>query len=189
MSPKHYLVVDLEATCCNQKTIPAKEMEIIEIGALMTDVNFQLISSFQSFIRPVRHATLTPFCSQLTSIQQSDVDLAPPFAEVIARFKEWIYRYPNFVFCSWGNYDRKQLEQDCAFHGVSYPIGAEHINLKERFAQQQGLRKKQGARGAVWLAGLEFEGTHHRGIDDARNIARLLPFCLGDARIKPANRS
>jgi inhibitor of KinA sporulation pathway (predicted exonuclease) len=27
--------------------------------------------------------------------------------------------------------------------------------------------------------GLDLVGTHHRGIDDARNIARLLPYCLG----------
>jgi hypothetical protein len=27
--------------------------------------------------------------------------------------------------------------------------------------------------------GLAFQGTHDRGIDDARNIARLLPYALG----------
>ena len=29
------------------------------------------------------------------------------------------------------------------------------------------------------MAGLQFEGTAHRGIDDARNIARLLPLIVG----------
>ena len=33
--------------------------------------------------------------------------------------------------------------------------------------------------GALAQAGLPLAGTHHRGIDDARNIARLLPFALG----------
>jgi hypothetical protein len=77
MTAKHYLVVDLEATCCNQKTLPAREKEIIEIGAIMCDADFKLLSSFQSFIRPVRHPQLTPFCSEPTSIQQSDVEHAP----------------------------------------------------------------------------------------------------------------
>jgi inhibitor of KinA sporulation pathway (predicted exonuclease) len=31
---------------------------------------------------------------------------------------------------------------------------------------------------ALQLAGLPLEGTHHRGIDDARNIAKLLPYIL-----------
>jgi inhibitor of KinA sporulation pathway (predicted exonuclease) len=30
--------------------------------------------------------------------------------------------------------------------------------------------------------GLRFEGTQHRAIDDARNIARLLPHVLGRER-------
>ena len=33
----YYLVIDLEATCCDQGTIPAGKMEIIEIGAVMAD--------------------------------------------------------------------------------------------------------------------------------------------------------
>jgi len=29
---------------------------------------------------------------------------------------------------------------------------------------------------ALQMTGLALEGTHHRALDDARNIARLLPF-------------
>lgn len=52
--------------------------------------------------------------------------------------------------------------------------------------QRQGLAKKPGLDQAVKLAGLQFTGTHHRGIDDARNIARLLPYIFGDRRLAPA---
>ena len=31
---------------------------------------------------------------------------------------------------------------------------------------------------ALQLVDLPLEGTHHRGIDDARNIAKLLPYML-----------
>ncbi|GIS61919.1 MAG: hypothetical protein CM1200mP2_41440 [Planctomycetaceae bacterium] len=34
---------------------------------------------------------------------------------------------------------------------------------------------------ALKEVGLELRGTHHRGIDDARNIARLLPFIVGES--------
>ena len=37
--------------------------------------------------------------------------------------------------------------------------------------------------------GLPLVGTHHRGIDDARNIARLLPFALGRQRLEGRPRS
>jgi len=83
-----------------------------------------------------------------------------------------------FLFCSWGAYDRGQFEQDAAHHGVSLPLGDRHLNLKAAFAQSTSGRRC-GMKGALRRVGLPLEGSHHRGIDDARNIARLLPWCLG----------
>lgn len=179
-----YLVIDLEATCCDSGTVPREQMEIIEIGAVMVRrKTFEVEGEFQTFIRPVRHPRLTSFCTSLTSITQSDVDAAPAFDEAIRNFKRWLYGYAGFVFCSWGDYDLKQLRQDCDFHRVPYPISASHINGKKQFTERQGLSKKPGLVDAVRLAGMDFSGTHHRGIDDARNIARLLPFMFADALI------
>ena len=176
----YYLVIDFEATCCDRGTVPRGEMEIIEIGAVMVEgARLQPVAEFQSFVHPVRNPVLTDFCTQLTSIRQSDVDRAPAFAEFIAAFREWLYGYDNFVFCSWGDYDLKQLQQDCGYHNIPYPIGAPHMNLKRMLTERHMLRKKPGLDQAVRLMGLEFSGTHHRGIDDARNIARLLPFIVG----------
>jgi len=53
------------------------------------------------------------------------------------------------------------------------------------FSEKQGLKKKQGMAGALKLCGLPLEGTHHRGIDDARNIARMLPWIVGDKALAP----
>ncbi len=51
------------------------------------------------------------------------------------------------------------------------------------FSRSQGLKKKQGMAEALKLCGLKLEGAHHRGIDDARNIARMLPWIVGDKRV------
>lgn len=179
--PENYLVIDFEATCCDRGTVPREHMEIIEIGAVMVAArDFRVEGEFQSFVRPVRHSVLTPFCRQLTSIRQADVDAAPAFGEMVATFKEWLYRWRGFTFCSWGDYDLHQLNQDCDFHRVPNPIGAPHLNLKRAMTERLALRKKPGLGDAVKMAGLQFEGTAHRGIDDARNIARLLPLIVGD---------
>ncbi|MOA69379.1 hypothetical protein D3C78_1975310 [compost metagenome] len=39
-------------------------------------------------------------------------------------------------------------------------------------------RKRVGLNRALEMSGLTFLGTQHRGLDDARNIARLLPATL-----------
>lgn len=185
LKPERYLVIDFEATCCDKGTVPREQMEIIEIGAVMVEAdNYQVVNEFQSFVRPVRHPKLTAFCTDLTSIHQQDVDNAPVFQDAITSFKTWLYQYSNFVFCSWGDYDVKQLRQDCDFHKVPYPISAPHLNVKRLMAERQQLSKKPGLGEAVRLAGLEFSGTHHRGIDDARNIARLLPYVFAEARLR-----
>jgi inhibitor of KinA sporulation pathway (predicted exonuclease) len=181
----YFLVIDLEATCCDKQTITSREMEIIEIGAVMVEAsNLLLVSEFQTFIKPVRHPILTSFCQQLTSISQEQIDRAPTYKEAISNFKEWLKNYSNSIFSSWGDYDRKQFEQDSNFHKISYPFCCEHINLKQLFTDTQRLPKRYGMKGALKLAGIELEGTHHRGIDDARNIAKLLPYILGKWKIK-----
>ena len=180
----YFLIVDLEATCCDKKTIKRCEMEIIEIGAVMVEaIDLTIVSEFQTFIKPVRHAILTKFCQDLTSISQEQVDRAFTYQQAIANFQQWLYQYPNFIFGSWGDYDRQQFEQDSKFHKISYPISSEHINLKRLFTDNQGLSKRYGMAQALALAGIELIGTHHRGIDDARNIARLLPYILGREKI------
>jgi inhibitor of KinA sporulation pathway (predicted exonuclease) len=177
---QRYLVVDLEATCCDRGSVPREQMEIIELGAVMLDpVDFHVVDEFQSFVRPVRHPKLTAFCTRLTTIEQRDVDDAPTFVEFIGAVRSWLERYSDYAFCSWGDYDRKQLQRDCDFHRVPNPIDAPHLNLKRAFADRYGLRKPPGLGEAMRLAGLKFDGTAHRGIDDARNIARLVPYVFG----------
>lgn len=73
------LIVDLEATCWEDKSMFA-EMETIEIGALLIDLHDRdNAREFDCFIRPVRNPILSDFCKNLTSINQEDVDRAETF--------------------------------------------------------------------------------------------------------------
>lgn len=147
-------------------------MEIIEIGAVsVVSQTGEIISEFQSFIRPVRNPKLTSFCKELTSISQDQVDSADEYPAVIKNLREWLSQLEDYDFCSWGFYDRRQFEQDSQFHAVPYPFAGPHRNLKIEFGETLGLKKKPGVGGALRRLGIEFEGTPHRGIDDARVIA------------------
>src|SRR5690606_10631645 len=83
-----------------------------------------------------------------------------------------------FILCSWGAYDLAQFQVDCHRHGLELPASfTRHVNLKKQYARLRGIRPCGMAR-ALAPAGLKLEGTHHRGIDDARNIARLAALVL-----------
>ncbi|BBD57519.1 exonuclease [Nostoc sp. HK-01] len=180
----YLLVLDLEATCCDQGTIKRYEMEIIEIGAVMVKAqDLTIIDEFQTFIKPVRYPILTDFCKSLTSITQTQVDQAPGYSEAIAILQKWLSHYPNAVFGSWGDYDRNQFKQDSKFHNLPFPIAYPHINLKQQFSESQSLSKRYGMAEALQLVNIELQGRHHRGIDDARNIAKLLPWILNRQKL------
>lgn len=180
----YFLVLDLEATCCDKETIKRHEMEMIEIGAVMVEAEtLTIIDEFQTFVKPVRNPVLTPFCTSLTSITQTQVEQAPGYADAILLLQKWLSNYQNAVFGSWGDYDYNQFEEDSKFHKVPFPISYPHINLKKLFSNTQGLSELYGMAEALKLAAIKLEGTHHRGIDDAKNIAKLLPFILGKQQI------
>ncbi len=181
-----YLVVDLEATCCDRKTIPHVKREIIEIGAVMLDAEFVVESEFQRFVKPISNPQLTSFCTELTSITQEIVDAAPSYGEAIGDFSQWVGQYPRFVFCAWGDFDRRQIQLECKRHGLTNPIQTTCLNLRTMFGRSQDLPGLFSLNESLKMANLEFTGVHHRGIDDARNIAKLLPFCLGQRRLERA---
>ncbi|MDI1442900.1 3'-5' exonuclease [Polyangium sp. 6x1] len=181
-SPSHYLVVDLEATCSEDGSIPREETEIIEIGAVLVEAaTLKTVREMQTFVRPIRHPRLTPFCTKLTTITQADVDAAPRFPAAMGKLRDFLGR-DAALFCSWGNYDRNQLERDARRHGIRLPLGKDHWNLKAAFARRHNEGREIGVGQALRRLGLSFQGTHHRGIDDARNIARILPHVLDRAR-------
>ncbi|MCC6556143.1 MAG: exonuclease domain-containing protein [Polyangiaceae bacterium] len=184
-SNTHYLVVDLEATCWEDGAIPRDQMEIIEIGAVLVDAGtLEPVRDLGAFVRPIRHRQLSDFCTRLTTITQAQVDAAPLFPVALRAVRE-LLRGTDSLFCSWGKYDRGQLERDAKRHGVPLPFGGRHLNLKEAFSKRLGESREYGVGQALRRVGLSFVGTQHRAIDDARNIARLLPYALG-ARAMPA---
>lgn len=175
-----YLIVDLEATCWQNEKDNSK-METIEIGALMLPESLELPApEYQRFIRPFAHPILTEFCTQLTSITQETVDSADYFQTVFPDFVAWIEeqtRDEPFTFCSWGDYDYGQLKRDCARWGLDFPASFDQrINLKR--AYKQVFKVRVGMADALGMLDMTLEGTHHRGIDDARNIARIAQVVL-----------
>lgn len=181
---KWLCVVDLEATCWENKRMPGPngqgwvepQMEIIEIGAqLLRLPQLELEDEFDTFIRPKLNPVLSDFCKTLTSIRQEDVDKAPLFPDALEKFVAWLKPagpIGSVLFGSWGFYDKNQLKLDCELHGVAYPFDDSHINIKQYVAQKMGWNGK-GVGKALGLLGMEFEGTPHRGIDDVRNIVRI----------------
>ncbi|CAH8487451.1 ERI1 exoribonuclease 2 [Schistosoma bovis] len=188
-----FFILDLESTCFEDES--RKPAEIIEFPVVVLDsVTGKLVDSFQSFVKPTENPELSVFCSDLTSIQQCNVEDAPTLAVVLKRFEHWLRKTKETLGCSfkgqpattaifvtWTDWDISTcLWDECRRKKLPLPGDMlNRIDLKAIFQQWLGSHKvgrkwRGGLKDALNLVGLHFEGRPHRGIDDAKNTARLL---------------
>lgn len=175
--PGLIVVCDLEATCWNDGDSQSiDDMEVIEIGCVLCDLNGNIKDKFQSFVRPEKKPLLSSFCTKLTSITQDDVNQAPLFAEALQLLDQWTASR-NVLWSSWGNFDCKLLLSqqsrtavDCLF------TKGPHVNLKKAWRRTTKQRRQNDLQSALTFHGLRFEGVPHRAISDAENTARLMPY-------------
>jgi 3'-5' exoribonuclease 1 len=176
------VALDLEASCWEAAWVRHR-METIEIGAVRLDDELEPVDEFDELVRPVVVPRLSSFCRQLTSITQEQVDAADTFPKAFARFVTWLGPGPRRLV-TWGAFDLGQFRLDCERHGMAFPehLVAGHVNLKTAFGAWKGM-KRVAMDQAMEVLGLEPAGHAHRGIDDARNLARVaratLPHVIG----------
>ncbi|MDX3382174.1 exonuclease domain-containing protein [Streptomyces niveiscabiei] len=175
-------VIDLEATCWDGQPPPGSVNEIIEIGLTVVDLTARTrVSRHRILVRPTR-SRVSAFCTELTGLTQAEAARGVSFPEACRVLVEE-YGAGVRPWASWGEYDRRQFARQSQADGVAYPFGysAErtHTNAKAVFTEAYGLRGKPGMARALQLAGLPLEGRHHRGEDDAWNIAALVLDLVG----------
>ena len=172
----NFIIYDLEATCWETKTESnGKAQEIIEIGGLKINEYGEIMSRFESFVRPTIYPQLSDFCQRLTTITQVDVNQADTFPVVIEDFLDWIglNDEEEYLLCSWGFFDKKAFAKNCQIHDLDDSWTTAHISLKHQYPRIKGLAYAIGLHKAVEREGFEFEGAHHRGIDDAINLSKI----------------
>ncbi len=175
------IVVDVESTCWEGSPPAGEESDVIEIGVCTLDLaTLERADRRALLVRPER-SSVSPFCTELTTIRPDDVADAPTLREA-CKILRADYASDRRVWASWGDYDRRQIERCCAALGCGYPFGTTHWNAKSIFAVTRRLDREVGMARALALAGLPLEGTHHRGVDDAWNIAALLATVLRASR-------
>ncbi|HLA45214.1 MAG TPA: 3'-5' exonuclease [Aggregatilineales bacterium] len=171
------IIVDVEATCWKDRTAPpGQQSEIIEIGVCLLDLESFTRSEKRSILVRPERSSVSEFCTQLTTLTQEQVDTGISFADACAMLV-LDFGSENRIWGSWGNYDRKMFEYQCASFAANYPFSDTHINIKAWMADLKNTRQ-MGLAAALRHLNLAMEGTHHRGDDDAWNIAQVMSVLL-----------
>ncbi len=175
------IVVDLEATCWEGDPPPGQEQEIIEIGVCALDIATGKRSKKRSLLVRPERSTVSPFCTKLTTLTQEQVDQGISFAEAVETLRR-DYQPADRTWASYGDFDRILFQRQCDRRGVIYPFGRTHLNVKNLLAISLNLPYEIGLDQAVAQFHLPFDGTHHRGDDDAWNIAAVLAGIIARTR-------
>jgi inhibitor of KinA sporulation pathway (predicted exonuclease) len=176
-TPKLCLVIDVEATCWRKNPpsgtpIMERQNEIIEIGITPISMPDKEILTSESIIVLPTTTEISEFCTELTSLTPEFVnENGITFRDAIEYMREK-YRTDRNMWASWGKYDDQIFYRQCEREHVNYPFNNNHLNVKSLYCWKYGSPSGLGR--ACRRLNIEFEGTAHRGIDDSRNIARIL---------------
>ena len=172
------LIIDIEATCWEGANPAGMENDIIEIGVCLLDIQTGEITENKGILVKPERSVVSPFCTELTTITQGLLDKEGiSFKEACAILRKE-YLSQSRAWASFGAYDLKQFQRQCTATDIGYPFGPSHINVKTLFALKKKLVHEQGMAGALAILEIPLEGTHHRGVDDAKNIAKILLWIL-----------
>ena len=127
------IVIDVEATCWEDKRKTREESEIIEIGICLLDVKTGEITDNRGIIVKPESSEVSEFCTELTTLTQEMVNNGISFRYAYdVLMKEYQSRERTWV--SYGQYDWFQFRKECEKKDVPYPFSSCHINIKNLFA-------------------------------------------------------
>ncbi|KAL6570629.1 hypothetical protein OROGR_000179 [Orobanche gracilis] len=186
----YFLVLDLEG-----------KVEILEFPVLLFDAKtLDVVDVFHRFVRPTKlsEKRINEYISG--KYGAFGVDRTITFEEVIGQFENWLRkerdghiklwrddgsgRLHEAAFVTCGNWDLKtQVPQQCEVSGMTLPrYFMEWINLKDIYLNFYN-RRAPGMLSMMRDLRMPPLGSHHLGIDDSKNIARVLQRLLSDGAV------
>ncbi|XP_021773735.1 uncharacterized exonuclease domain-containing protein At3g15140-like [Chenopodium quinoa] len=182
-----FLVLDLEG-----------KVEILEFPVMIIDAKtLQVVDFFHRFVRPTKMSEqrIKEYIEGKygkIGVDRVWDDTAIPFKDVIQEFEAWITGHnlwekesggslSKAAFVTCGNWDIKtKIPQQCQVCGMQIPpYFMEWINLKDIYLNFYN-RTAKGMRTMLDQLEIPLLGSHHLGIDDTKNIARVVQRMLAD---------
>ena len=179
-----HVVIDLEMNPVSKSLKDIRKLttdEIIEIGAVKLDENYQQFDEFQCYVRP-EYGEITKHITKLTGITNETVADKPLFPEAFQNFMDWIGTWDMTLY-SWSNSDINQLKDECALKMPQYDTGRlerQWKDLQKAFDERIGLHSSLALKHAIGAMNRDFEGTQHTALADAANTAAILTLLQDD---------
>ena len=175
----NYIVVDLEWNQSSTGREPEVEklpFEIIEIGAIKLNDDFDMIGEFSELIKPVVYPRLYHITSKLINLQMQELERGGKFTEVAPKFISWCGENP--LMCTWGPADVMELQRNLKFFGCELikngPVKYIDVQKLYALAFDDDKKSRRNLEHAVDALGIEKDIPFHRAFSDAYYTAKVL---------------
>lgn len=171
-----YIILDLEFNCIpigwDKTRRDGLQSEIIEIGAVKLDDNFNSIAKFQTFVRPQNYFKINQIVRELTSISQNQLNQAPKFKNAFWDFMNWI-RGGEYILCSWGDQDIPSLNDHCKFYNFNFYCDR-FVDIQKLFQDINELEDRTSLKRAIEYYQLKENDRFHFAMNDSEYTAAIL---------------
>ncbi|MEN6459911.1 MAG: 3'-5' exonuclease [Syntrophomonas sp.] len=203
----HFIIFDLEF---NQDVSslqnfdikrPHYPFEIIQIGAIKLDLEFNTVGTFNRYVMPTFYTRINPFVTELTGITTGRLQIEEPFPEIYKAYNEFIDGTDS-VFCTWGMSDITGLYKNVADHQLNHGLLPKmFINLQPYVSMHLNIPRKNLLRlqHAVEVLNIPITYAFHNAFHDAFYTAEIFkkiynssiqpkPYDPSNMTIRPKHR-
>ncbi len=156
--------------------------EIIEIGAIKLNDEFEFVSEFSMLVKPQVYHEMHHITSRLIHMRMEELNHGKPFKEVMEAFLEWCGE-EEYIFCTWGPLDLTELQRNMRFYEMNPlsdgPIPFLDIQKLFSIANEDG-KSRRALEWAVDYLKLEKDIPFHRAFSDAYYTAKVMSSLEGD---------
>lgn len=183
-----HVVVDLEMNPVSREFREVRRKlneEVIEIGAVRLDENFQQEAEFQCYVKP-EYGPIKKHITSLTGITQAMVADKKTYAACFQDFVDWVGEEETKIY-SWSMSDIKQLRSECRYKLPDFDIewlNERWVDLQQEFDDRLGLHNSLALKHALGAMDHKFEGTQHTALADAINTSAILTLMQDNAKFK-----
>ncbi len=155
--------------------------EIIQIGAIKADENFNYVDKIKIAVRPKYYKKMNPHVEKITGITSLQLTGGMTFPQAFKRFSEWCGE--EFRFITWGFDDLGVLADNLVLHGLDPGFGKDYINLQVIYNRQVNSEHLQcGLSTAAESLEIPIDVQVHDALNDAYltfEICKKLDMGLG----------
>ena len=170
-----YVVVDLEMCRTPKGTKKGSLLlknELIQIGAVLLNKNFETVDSFMTYVAP-EYSRINPFIQKLTGISQKDLAGAPKFKTAIELFAEWLPVDAEVI--AWSDNDACQIRSEMEYKNITVQnISVDKwTDCQKTFSEKMHTEKVYRLSEALSIADIYYDEDFHDALVDAQNTALL----------------